>query len=521
LGKQSRDPTYFAEVERVCKDSTSYDPERVKNFLLEARLPEPRPLIHVCDRHNFVEELTEYMYPDMMKYIVVYVQKVSPQKTPQVVGKLMDLGCDIDTIQNLLNSVRSMCPVEALVEQVEKRNKLRILEPWLEQRVREGSTEPATHNAIGKIYVTLNRNAEEWLQTNRFYESAVLGKFCEKLDPYLAFLCYKRANGPCDAELIRVTNANGLFKDQARYLVERQDMELWATVLTEENEHKKELVAEVVGTALPDAKDPDKVSSTVKAFMNANLPHELIGLLERLVLQKSIFSENANLQNLLLVTAIRASPDRVKDFIHRLDKFDAAEIAEIALQEENQLFEEAFLIYKKFDKHLEAISVLLQRLHSIERAKEFAERVQEPEVWSQLASAQLSDGLVAECISSYITANDATNFRAVIESANNGECYDELVKYLTMAREHLKEPLIDTEIIYALARCDRLGDLEEFISQPNVAKIQQCGDRLFDDAMFQAAKLLFSNIGNNQRLASCNLALNEFKEAVDAAKKSK
>ncbi len=55
------------------------------------------------------------------------------------------------------------------------------------------------------------------------------------------------------------------------------------------------------------------------------------------MLQKSIFSENANLQNLLLVTAIRAAPDRVKDFIHRLDMFDGAEIAAIALQPENQL----------------------------------------------------------------------------------------------------------------------------------------------------------------------------------------
>lgn len=58
----------------------------------------------------------------------------------------------------------------------------------------------------------------------------MLGKYCEKLDPSLAFLAYKRAGGACDEDLIRVTSDNGLFKDQARYLVEKQDMDLWAKV---------------------------------------------------------------------------------------------------------------------------------------------------------------------------------------------------------------------------------------------------------------------------------------------------
>jgi hypothetical protein len=48
----------------------------------------------------------------------------------------------------------------------------------------------------------------------------------------LAFLAYKRANGECDDDIIRVTTEHGLYKDQARYLVERQDLDLWARVLT-------------------------------------------------------------------------------------------------------------------------------------------------------------------------------------------------------------------------------------------------------------------------------------------------
>lgn len=46
------------------------------------------------------------------------MQKVSPQKTPMVVGKLLDLDCSEDFIRQLLNSVGHLCPVDELVEQV-------------------------------------------------------------------------------------------------------------------------------------------------------------------------------------------------------------------------------------------------------------------------------------------------------------------------------------------------------------------------------------------------------------------
>jgi len=73
----------------------------------------------VCDRFDFVDELTAYLYSsNLLKYIEVYVQKVSPQKTPMVVGKLLDLECSEEFIRNLINSVGQICPVAELVEQV-------------------------------------------------------------------------------------------------------------------------------------------------------------------------------------------------------------------------------------------------------------------------------------------------------------------------------------------------------------------------------------------------------------------
>lgn len=58
------------------------------------------------------------------------------------------------------------------------------------------------------------------------------------------------------------------------------------------------------------------------------LQAELIELLEKIVLNNSAFSSNANLQNLLILTAIKADASRVKDYIHRLDNFDGPAVAE-------------------------------------------------------------------------------------------------------------------------------------------------------------------------------------------------
>ena len=146
-------------------------------------------------------------------------------------------------------------------------------------RIAEGNTEAATHNAIGKLYIRLNKDPQQFLLHNQFYDSIVVGEFCEKLDPYLAYLAYKRRND--DVELIEVTNVNGLFKDQARYLVERQDFDFVKQVLDDSNEYKRQLIDEVVGTALPENENADALGATVKAFMDASLPNELIELLEK------------------------------------------------------------------------------------------------------------------------------------------------------------------------------------------------------------------------------------------------
>ena len=517
----------WPEVERVCRDSTVYNAEEVKDFLIECELKDPRPLIHVCDRFGFVEELTAYLNKrGLHRFIEVYVSSVSPAKGPAVIGKLLDLDADEDFIKRILGAVRRQCSVEELVGVVEERNRLRLLQPFLEANIAEGDQEAATHNAIGKIYITLNKEPQQFLKNNQFYDSRVIGKFCERLDPFLAFLAYKRAGGDCDDELLEVTNANGLFKDQARYLVEKMDMNLWSAVLQDDNPHRPKVVEQVTSTALPETKDPDRVSVTVKAFMAAELHEGLVGLLEKLVLHGGDFADNRNLQNLLIITAIKCSvldsavPGRTMEYINRLDNFDGDEIAEIALREEYGLLEEAFTIFKKFEKHLEAVDVLITRLEDLDRAEQYAERVDVADVWSALAVAQLDSVMVKESIDSYIKAKDSSNFATVIQVANQENKHDDLVRFLEMARKTKKERTIDSELIYALARCERLADLEVFVTNPNVADIQGVADRCFDQSMFKAAKILYGNAGNNAKLATTLVRLGEFKEAVEAAKKA-
>ena len=159
----------------------------------------------------------------------------------------------------------------------------------------------------------------------------------------------------CGRVTPQVCNENSLFKTEARYLVRRRDTDLWATVLVEDNEYRRPLIDQVVQTALNETQDPEDVSVTVKAFMSADLPNELIELLEKIVLENSVFSEHRNLQNLLILTAIKADRTRVMEYITRLDNYDAPDIANIAISSE--LYEEAFAIFRKFDVNTSAIEV--------------------------------------------------------------------------------------------------------------------------------------------------------------------
>lgn len=63
------------------------------------------------------------------------------------------------------------------------------------------------------------------------------------------------------------------------------------------------------------------------------------------------------------------------------------------------------------------VQVLIEHIGNLDRAYEFAERCNEPPVWSQLAKAQLQKGLVKEAIDSYIKADDPSAYMEVGQAA--------------------------------------------------------------------------------------------------------
>jgi hypothetical protein len=250
----------------------------------------------------------------------------------------------------------------------------------------------------------------------------------------------------------------------------------------------------------------------------------------------------------------------------------------------------AFEIYRKGNHRVEALCVLTDRAKDLNRAHEYATKVDDPLTWSTLGHKQLEQGHVTDAIGSYLLAKDSSKYLEVIAKAKQVKQYDDLVKYLMMVRDKVKDPKVDTEIVIAYAMTDKLGDLESFITSvlsvpslllspcaplccrhswqnlllcpgdcawkmgtlqcraarvcardtgvppmnheaachqtpcqsagPNQANVQECGNRAYEEARFEAARILYLNVKNFGRLASCLVHLSRFNEAVDAARKA-
>lgn len=508
----------YTEVERICRESNHYNPEKVKNFLIEARMDEQLPLIIVCDRFNFVRDLVNYLYRNQhFKSIEVYVQRVNPSRTPAVVGALLALDCEENIIKQLLSSIdASAVPMEELVSEVETHNRLKILLPFLEATLATGNQQQAVYNALAKIYIDSNHDPEKFLKENDLYDNLVVGKYCEKRDPNLAYIAYSR--GQNDIELINITNENSMYRAQARYLLERADSEVWAFVLNNNNSHRRQLVDQVIATAVPGSNEPQKVSVAVKAFLDADLPAELIELLEKIILEPSPFSDNASLQNLLMLTAAKADKGRLMDYIQRLSEFTADEIAKMCIDQ--GLFEEAFEIYKKVDNCAAAADVLVDHIVSIDRAQDYAERVELPEVWSKVAKAQLDGLRVSDAIESYIKAQDPSNYSEVIETATHAGKDEDLIKFLRMARRTQREPAIDTALGFCYARLNQLPELEEFLRSTNVADVEASGDKSYEEGFYEAAKIFYTSISNWSKLATTLVHLEDYQAAVECARRA-
>jgi clathrin heavy chain len=72
--------------------------------------------------------------------------------------------------------------------------------------------------------------------------------------------------------------------------------------------------------------------------------------------------------------------------------------------------------------------------------------------------------------------------------------------------------VIDSELIIAYAKCGAryLPDIETFIADTTQADLARCGERCFDEKLYEAALLLFKQVGNNAKLASTYVKLKQY-----------
>lgn len=144
-----------------------------------------------------------------------YALKVNLNNVPIVAGTLLDLDVNADFIKGIILGAGNYCPAEPLIQELEKRNQLKLILPWLESRVNEGSQDVMVHSAIAKVYVDTNNNPEHFLKSNEYYDPRTVGIYCEKRDPQLCVVAFTR--GQCDDELIDVTTRYQLFRAQVTF----------------------------------------------------------------------------------------------------------------------------------------------------------------------------------------------------------------------------------------------------------------------------------------------------------------
>lgn len=512
----------IAEVERMTRESPCYEPERTKNYLKEKRLDDLWPFMNVCDKHGFINEMIKYLLDtNNESYIEQYVQRRNPQKTPQVVGALMDFDSAEKHIHTVLQAAGSMCPVDELISEVEHRGRLRMLRSWLEGRAAERKTDPAIYNALAKIYVEQgDSNAETFLLKNEFYDSGVVGEFCESRDPLLAYAAYKRGN--CHRPLIQVCIKNGLWKQLAKHLVALQSVNYWMEVLKgDHSEHLSTTFIDAVRTETAESSVADEVIVTVRAFTAAGMTKELTTILDQVVLSGK-FQRNKYLENLLITNAIKSRPEKVSEYLNKLEDYDPNDIAPTAI--EHMMFDAAFTVYNKAGMKKQAVIVLLDHMHDVGRARTYAQDSKLPEVYTELGRYLLTKDELSEAVEALIAAKNPDFVPQAVAAADRINSYGDLIKYLMMARKERKsasDQNIDTYLVLTYAKTGRMAELEEFLkANTHGVQILQVAEKCFNDGLFDSARALFLAASNFPRLASTLVRLKNYTAAVEAAEKA-
>ena len=196
----------FQEMIKICSESNHLQPEKVRDYLINQDFEDKFPLIIVCNRFGFIEELTNYLYK--MGYfheLNIYIQTYNTKMAGRVIGALIDLKVSDDYIMKFLKSVQETASLDDLIFHTMKRKRIDLLEPILYTRELEGANDTATNNGIVLLAAISNKeNAEKILNENQYYDHKFVGKMLAKVDHRLSLIAFVKGN--CVNEILELKN---------------------------------------------------------------------------------------------------------------------------------------------------------------------------------------------------------------------------------------------------------------------------------------------------------------------------
>ncbi|CAL6082010.1 Clathrin_heavy chain [Hexamita inflata] len=491
---------------------------------------------------------------------------------------------------------------------------IKIVRQMLEQRLMSGATDQITHTAFAKIMVETRANeCEKYLVENPYYDHHQLCVFCiqndkRRRDSFVQTMALKAAvvgafnpmnpveirSQKCATFIIELAFGCSMYRELSTILLKRGSKVMWdmtmsgdfkpisAEFFTINNtrslaQHREMFSQAVAGNSSVQVEklEDNVVAACIASFVgiqdtDPKISKCLMLLLERIILTPgSVHMKNSALHNLLVIAAVKARElQKVSQFVKMTELvFDPDVVAQVCVQvarDQNlpQFYEDAFEIYRRFDKLTEGVKVLIKYM-TIERAEKFAENINNPEVFVVLGVAQLetaqkniSEGqavlacqFIGKAARAFIRARDGSQYRILIQTVFKFAeeyiqtyfnevvgAFNNLIEFLRGARtvmfvqqKYAEHSEIDSALMYCYVKLDKYEELESFLQLcnaigagivPNKGDIEKIGDRAFSEMRYMAAKMLFQKISMWSKLALTLLKLQDYQNAVDAARRA-
>ncbi|SIO73338.1 clathrin, heavy polypeptide [Babesia microti strain RI] len=512
----------LTQVELVCKTSNSINPDKVKTFFKgkEEFKRDPRAFIYMADRFSYYGELASLLVDCDPRFMQVYLSRMNRDAAPKIVKSLLTdstITLDEDRLLELLKTLNDD-QIEAVCTELSQSELVpevmyKILTSKLEGLKATSPRYINTFTLLAKISIKKG-TAEHYLSTYTNYDREEVACYCRHSHPELAFIAYK-GDASKQSHLVELAYEKELYETLSKHVLEAQDLQLWSLVLSHEDSDS--FISELTSNVLPECKNSQQVSIAIKALMDAKMNYHLITLLDRLILSKSNFSDNRNLQNLLLVTALREKSDKLETYIDVCTNCDVNQVAKLALELDE--VDHALNLYIRSGNMAEAVRVLLDK-GDLDGAAKLADQVDDRLIYGCVAQSFLPIDLTL-AVDYFSKSGDPSYYSAIVDACKEKNDYVNLIRYLTQGENDggkLRSYLSlsrDTDLAYAYAFSGDIDSLKSFIQGKNNANLNSVGDAIFPHNP-STAKILYTAAMNHHNLALCHVKLGEYKEAVDA-----